>query len=440
MAYKYNPIPAPQVIDGERWLVRDSGEPTTAFVDFENKVMVVPMDGTETGDMIRAHETIHVGITPRDPNVWMPAGLENRTIQSIEDCRVYSFAKKAGIPTKASHWSADDIKKTSLAHTREQTRCIMAVRGTGDEKPMRRAMSNEANELADRLVDKYFKPAEDRNSYPSFDDVLSCCKELEEATPGQGGINQTSTIYVPFMKPGESEQNTDSKDYSSPQELDEMEEILGRRFRTRFEMNVRNAGPACSNMEVATPPLPRRLRPGKSYGLKKVPTDVGSVPYRMERFCVDKAVFSTKVRKGFGTVLIDFSGSMPLTTYDIEQIINALPMAHIAIYSGHNGGEKGRLHILARDGRRVDRIPDCKGWKENVVDTEAIKWLARQRAPRIWISDGFVTGLHYNTLNTEAALELTRNCISAGIKRYNSLHDFLAKKTDSSLNKKWYGS
>jgi hypothetical protein len=64
----------------------------------------------------------------------------------------------------------------------------------------------------------------------------------------------------------------------------------------------------------------------------------------------------------------------------------------IAAYGG--GHDSGVLRVLARDGRRVDDAGLASiGGGRNVVDGPALEWLARQPAPRFWVSDGQVTGI-----------------------------------------------
>ena len=61
---------------------------------------------------------------------------------------------------------------------------------------------------------------------------------------------------------------------------------------------------------------------------------------------------------------------------------------------------------MAEDGRVIAPelvVPPCAGG--NIVDGPALEWLATQAEPRIWISDGAVTGINdvdYAALSAEA--------------------------------------
>jgi len=79
-------------------------------------------------------------------------------------------------------------------------------------------------------------------------------------------------------------------------------------------------------------------------------------------------------------------------------------------------GDRGELRVVVRDGRRAaprDLEPYGGG---NIVDLPALKWLARQAAPRVWISDGHVTGC--GDISTAAIEKRCKEiCAEAGIVR-----------------------
>jgi hypothetical protein len=71
--------------------------------------------------------------------------------------------------------------------------------------------------------------------------------------------------------------------------------------------------------------------------------------------------------------------------------IEAGGYATVAIYSGK--GREGELVIVAKDAHRAKK-DDLKSMGiGNIIDEHALNWLAAQAAPRIWISDGGVTGV-----------------------------------------------
>lgn len=144
----------------------------------------------------------------------------------------------------------------------------------------------------------------------------------------------------------------------------------------------------------------------------------------------DGTCFGHKRKVRGGTLLIDMSGSMGLTATDIREIITMLPAAMIAGY-GSKGGKKGMLIVLAREGRMVDldQAREVIG-EANIVDGPALRWLTGQKGPRIWVSDGQVTGwsdMLYDNLTREAMQQVLRGKIIwlaniGNAKDYVTLH------------------
>jgi hypothetical protein len=83
---------------------------------------------------------------------------------------------------------------------------------------------------------------------------------------------------------------------------------------------------------------------------------------------------------------------MSITAEEVEEIVRAAGgAAVVAIYSG--SGDAGELRIVARGDRRVASDQFESFGSGNVVDLPALEWLAKQPAPRLWLSDGCVTGV-----------------------------------------------
>lgn len=132
---------------------------------------------------------------------------------------------------------------------------------------------------------------------------------------------------------------------------------------------------------------------------KRRPEYIGAVPKHMERLPFDGQVFERKVRGAGGSVLIDNSGSMCLRDHELELLVKKAPAVTVAEYSGDRGGDtpggRGVLHILAAHGRMTDISKHRKCGGLNIVDVQSLEWLAKQRPPRIWVSDGGVTGKNH---------------------------------------------
>lgn len=85
-----------------------------------------------------------------------------------------------------------------------------------------------------------------------------------------------------------------------------------------------------------------------------------------------------------GTILIDGSGSMKVTTETLSKMCAVLPAATIAYYIGRGNGQ-GTLYIYARNGKRANITP--LPYICNSVDGPAQEWLLRQDGPRYFVTD-----------------------------------------------------
>jgi hypothetical protein len=122
---------------------------------------------------------------------------------------------------------------------------------------------------------------------------------------------------------------------------------------------------------------------------------------------------------------------------DLAELVAAAPGATVAVYAG--ACDYGRLVIVAANGKMADKSaieraltprppaadssddsdddsdPYClRPMCGNVVDGPALEWLGRQPGPRIWVSDGLVTGVYdefANNLRAEAVATMRQRDI-----------------------------
>jgi hypothetical protein len=150
-------------------------------------------------------------------------------------------------------------------------------------------------------------------------------------------------------------------------------------------------GVEVGSMRVEAAPLTVPLRRGRGGRAWRAASE-GSVVRFLHRWPVDRAVFRRRARRGGGTLLVDTSGSMSFTSADLDRLLLATPWGmRVAIYSALDSA--GELRIVA-DGHRRAPAEHLKPFgMRNVVDLPALQWLARQKGPRLWLSDGAVTGV-----------------------------------------------
>src|SRR5262249_42625763 len=128
------------------------------------------------------------------------------------------------------------------------------------------------------------------------------------------------------------------------------------------------------------------------------------------------------------TLLVDWSGSMKLTDANVERILKKAPVCTLAVYSANR--TEGVLRVLAQNGKRV-RPADVRrpSGACNVIDGPALEWLAGQPGPRLWLSDGQVTGVQ-DRPGRENVRAVEQLCQEARITRVATVEEvcaFLAK-------------
>lgn len=121
-----------------------------------------------------------------------------------------------------------------------------------------------------------------------------------------------------------------------------------------------------------------------------------------------------------GTVLIDGSRSMSLTLEQLLEMLKKHPLATVAVYHSTNGCQSGETVIIAL-GNRYD--PACGGFGDghtweggNVVDGPALRWLSKQERPRVWVSDGGITGRDDRLANSAMITDCVLTLARGGIK------------------------
>jgi len=126
-------------------------------------------------------------------------------------------------------------------------------------------------------------------------------------------------------------------------------------------------------------------------------SDAGIKPRNIHRILTDKKVFTRRKKIAGGSVMIDFSGSMGWGRDEVREVIRLLPASTIAGYTGYAGGMgkyHGDIRVIADKGKYDDNAIDRLGdHGNNNIDLDALKWLAQQDEPRIWVSDQQVIGV-----------------------------------------------
>ena len=377
--------PLPEAIDGSRWTVKEG----PGSCDTVSRILGVPMDDSDGSRFIRNHELGHAKITPRKPafKLCKLFGLSMVAMQVCEDLRVHRYLRRIGVATSGSlsDTEAEEMVLKTSTSDRLLAAHLVASMYTDDYGRLLSAFIRHIDEARvehltrmARLMDNRMGQGRGLDRSIGFRNGTVPAARLFDAVFPEAGVPlpqlPLDCLFVPHK---------------------------GRPAKWG-EMQIERLQPERSR------PIPAVAR-GRTF------CDHGAVLAAPHRLLVDGRVFLRRRRRRGGTVLIDASGSMCFGPTELQRITAAAPLATVAIYAGR--GASGTLAIVAARGRMAssDDISALLG-RGNVVDGPALRWLAQQPEPRIWISDGQVTGTR-DRPSTDLVVDAIRICQQAGIRR-----------------------
>jgi len=395
-------LPYPELVEsshrGIPWKIEDSndheGLPSNGITDKKSRRLYIPLEAGAEG--VSIHELAHVHFSPeRLPRVRYPLIL----LQAVEDARINLALEGLGLKVTldreqlafVAHLAARDAKAGDVAGT-----LIRAIAGLGTEAaeilfdevlalpPRASALAvGWVREIEARLARARVKTGE---VIAPFRVARILAKELACDLDRQGLLRKDLEVRgvgcCHFIADSDA---LESRFKSSG---------LSRyaRYVRRTRDRGREGGMSVGRMTIDRPALtirqPELLRAGRA--ARRCTTE-GTQITRPDRFAIDRAIFTRRVRGEGATVLVDTSGSMSLNVEQVEEIVRvAGGAAVVAIYSGRE--DVGELRIVARGAFRAPSEALKPFGSGNIVDLPALEWLAKQPEPRLWVSDGCVTG------------------------------------------------
>lgn len=390
--------PLPEVVDQTRrkkWFIEQSGS-ISPRVELSQGVLVVPLDSSDQSRFMRDHELGHVHWSPKRPD---QQAIRNRVspdvLAAVEDMRINTKLKDAGIDTKTGGWSKPvcvALAKDVLKRCDPRMMVLMAVAAQGSgvmEETFSDVLKENSVGVSALEIARLARQALWSVPVPKFRDTIRVSKWLQSLLdagcapmpklPGMSGLGGSGSGLASALKIAKEHGTT-------------------RRSTRRVPWG---------KLKFDNPP--RNHRVAGYLGRRNRATDEGSFPRQLHRMLIDGKVFRHARRGKGGAVLIDASGSMSLGNDDIQKILNAAPGCTVAVYSGNT--HDGVLRVLAQDGRQVDaQYVGAPAGGANVVDGPALQWLSKQQKPRIWVSDGQVTGQNdrISAVNSLECVALTR--------------------------------
>lgn len=403
-----NPVryaPYPELVEpgphGGAWRVRDSrGEhwlPSRGATIKVTRQLFTPLE--PGGEPTSIHELAHVHWSPeRFPRVRYPLVL----LQAVEDARINLGLEAIGLGlandrealSKIAHLSATDAKRRDPAAVIVRAVASHGTDAIGVTRAEAAALPGRIGPIAVELIDEVearLIAARVRVGEPvaPFRVAMEIARDLARKLRGYG-----------LLPPDEKRWKVRAVGccVAEPPDSSERDDRPGVLARLRYERRLEAKGEdapevAPGRMSIVRPPLTTPLPP--RHRLRRTGprcSTHGTHLRRPDRLLLDRAIFARRTGVVGGTILIDLSGSMHLELDALERLLAAAGgETRVAGYAGR--GREGELRILGERGRRVAESDFEMPGHGNIVDLPALLWLARQPEPRIWLSDGCVTGV-----------------------------------------------
>ena len=373
----------------ERWdIIRCAGIRGAPKTNIATTTMHVPLDGDETARHIRAHELMHVRLSPPDLKPWIKRGKASLdSLIAAEEARINRVLANLGFDPKTHLLDINDGNNAyTCAKGKDMRRLVYstsAVYGTASWKPWLKGIGKACDELGDSSMLESIE-----NLAHSIGQILDAHKyELTSDKPIPGSRNKhlnrgfAVTERIAMLL---------DKCAALAEETGIIPSFAKRGGQLSADMNAK-FGDLCQGSAPLT-----RLHNG-NLGKVKLASPTGRNPRRIHRMLTDpyRRIFDRTKRNSGGIVLIDGSGSMHVESDDILRILNAAPGATVALYA-HKEGSKNvpNFWVLAKDGKMVDKLPTRHGLG-NGVDGPALRWAIKskrfQNEPVLWVCDGQVT-------------------------------------------------
>jgi hypothetical protein len=389
--------PMPEALDGHRWTVEEGcGSCNTV-----TRSLLVPMGENSSDRFIRNHEMAHAKITPRHSasKLVEKYGLSMDAMQVCEDLRVHRFLSTRGIDCSGALLEPEielciDRSKTSV---RKLALLLVASLYTDDYPRAIAALRTRINEHALNTILEKIRLVDGR---------MNTARNLFRPIGFRNATVPAAKLFDALFPTGETinERPRDALDAVPHEALLTCErKVSPTRAVTWGKLTIANLPSAFLRR------LPR-VTTHKNY------RDEGAALAAPWRLPVDGRIFCRRKPRPGGTVLIDQSGSMNLSQKRLAHIVTIAPMSTVAIYCGRS--TTGTLTIIGKKGRfaNPDGIAQARVGPGNIVDGPALEWLGKQAEPRIWVSDGFVTGKH-DCSSVDLAAEALALCHKYRIRR-----------------------
>lgn len=367
-----------------------------------NSALLVPQSDSDAADRLRRLMLMDAAITPPK----MP-GAHGLPTWAVDTGRMMRAARRLKMPRVGTRVDGDEWAKL-----------LRAYHGIDGYQQAAQAVRMGL------VFDDRFRSASENYSRRAIDtwaDVIKLARELAQAArnestqPAPGNAEKWEALTSPESESeSESESKPDLGEAAPKSQADTVtlskdagfgnsEQFYTWRPRLKASdfSNAQYGKAAPGKIVNPTSPDKLAMQSLRKRGYRRRPELEGAVPSAWHRFHLDQKLFKgAPIKggcKGRGTILVDLSGSMSWTAGAIRALIEVVPECTVLGYAGMSG--IGRLVLLADRGMAateaaIRRWNSETGLGGNCIDAPALELLARMPTPRVWVSDGGVTGGH----------------------------------------------
>jgi len=387
----------PEVIprgdEPKEWTVRNGWPPT---VDTKNRKLKVPLVdytcpcGANHADAMRMASYGHLAWTPEDTEIQAKAYGDN-----IVQSKYRKDIEQARVLQRMAHNVYDDI---------DNPVCLMSLR----TQFLRHLSTQDVEGIITTMIQAN---ATAKGSDVARDFIKQMKRDMPLIFPYVAFVQDAIKTHI--HKQGYKGTYEDTLDLCF--RLEDVEQNMEEMFEAIASMEAEEAPEDVTEKEMATkewghavPPITETDARWMTMRIEKAPLtlkaaikptrkwtarDEGVVPAAIHRLAVDGRIFHQPVHKDHGyNLLIDCSGSMHWSPEHLREVLMKAPATRVALYSGDN--DHGVLRIVSEKGMRaVDHFVRPPSGGNNGVDGPALRWLAKQKGLKIWLSDGGVTGI-----------------------------------------------
>ena len=351
-----------------------------ASCDFAHRILTVPLGSTQVERVVRAHELLHLRLSPPtgiDPH---EHGVSARALECAEELRINWVLAQLGFDATILR---DGSEKTSGIRVAEsgawpEAVCFyVALIGTGGEKEFLAGLRTVEPTWprALRALRKEIMTIVDRTA-------LSAAT----ATPRGAELSGFEVLTVPIARLADRAAGA-----HAPRDDDSW-----RSYRRSLSPGGRRAPSRRFAELVIDESLEYVAVSGRVGGVGTRFDVVGKIAAHPSREWRDpqRRIFERRRRRPGGVVLVDQSGSMDIADSDLDALLSAVPGVTVLGYS-HRPGDQLALPnawVLARATTRARQLPT--GNVGNGVDGPALVWALQHCGATerlVWVTDGQVT-------------------------------------------------